>query len=43
MRAAEETVRTNNPSFKYIDGILADWHKREVEKYSGCRKSFTGT
>lgn len=31
MRAAEETVRTNNPSFKYIDGILADWHKKEVK------------
>ncbi|MGI6587518.1 MAG: DnaD domain-containing protein [Peptococcia bacterium] len=31
MRAAEETVRTNSPSFKYIDGILQDWYKKEVK------------
>lgn len=31
MRAAEETVRTNNPSFKYIDGILDNWQTREVK------------
>lgn len=31
MRAAEETVRTNNPSFKYIDGVLQDWHQKGVE------------
>lgn len=30
MRAAEETVRTNNPSFKYIDGILEDWYEKKV-------------
>lgn len=31
MRAAMETVRTNNPSFKYIDGILKDWHEKGVK------------
>lgn len=31
MRAAEETVRTNNPSFKYIDRILEDWFNRGVK------------
>lgn len=30
MRAAEETIRTNNPSFKYIDGVLLDWHNKGV-------------
>jgi DnaD/phage-associated family protein len=39
MRAAEETVRTNNPSFKYIDGILADWHKREVKNILDAEKA----
>mgnify|MGYP000873107556 CR=1 FL=1 len=31
MRAAEETVRTNSPSFKYIDGILQDWYQKAVK------------
>ncbi|MDD4665470.1 MAG: DnaD domain protein [Clostridia bacterium] len=31
MRAAEETVRTNNPSFKYIEGILQDWQQKGVK------------
>lgn len=31
MRAAEETVRTNSPSFKYIDSILEDWHHQGVK------------
>lgn len=39
MRAAEETVRTNNPNFKYIDGILADWHKKEVKNVQDAVKA----
>ncbi len=31
MRAAEETIRTNNPSFKYIDSILQDWYNQGVK------------
>lgn len=31
MRAAEETIRTNNPSFKYIDSILQDWYNKGVK------------
>jgi DNA replication protein DnaD len=31
MKAAEETVRTNNPSFKYIDSILNDWFNKGVK------------
>ncbi len=30
MRAAAETVRTNNPSFSYIDGILQNWREKGV-------------
>lgn len=36
MRAAEETVRTNNPSFKYIDAILADWHAQGITDLAGA-------
>lgn len=39
MRAAEETVRTNNPSFKYIDGILADWHSKEVKDVQDAERA----
>ncbi|MCR4442393.1 MAG: DnaD domain protein [Peptococcaceae bacterium] len=31
LRAAEETVRTNNPNFKYIDAILQDWYEKGVK------------
>jgi DnaD/phage-associated family protein len=30
LRAAEQTVRTNNPSFKYIDAILQNWYEKGV-------------
>lgn len=31
LRASDETVRTNNPSFKYIDAILQDWYNKGVK------------
>ncbi len=34
MRAGEETIRANNPSFKYIDAILQDWHKKGIKDVS---------
>lgn len=34
MRAVEETVRTNSPSFKYVDGILRDWLEKGVRNIS---------
>jgi DnaD/phage-associated family protein len=39
MRAAEETVRTNNPSFRYIDGILKDWYQKQVTNVSEAEKA----
>lgn len=38
MRAVEETVRTNNPSFKYIDGILRDWREKGVQNISAAEE-----
>lgn len=38
MRAAEETVRTNNPSFKYIDAVLKDWHEKGVQDVRDAEK-----
>jgi len=31
IRASAETVRTNSPSFKYIDAILKDWYEKGVQ------------
>lgn len=39
MRAAEETVRTNNPSFKYIDSILADWKAKGIIDLNGAEEA----
>lgn len=39
MRAAEETVRTNSPSFKYIDRILEDWSNKGVKNVSDAIKA----
>lgn len=39
MRAAEETVRTNCPSFKYIDRILEDWAQKGVKNLEGAQKA----
>lgn len=39
MRAAEETVRTNNPNFKYIDAVLQDWHEKGVRDIQGAEKA----
>lgn len=41
MRAAEETVRTNNPSFKYIDAILTDWKTKGINDLSGAEDALT--
>lgn len=38
MRAANETVRTNNPSFKYIDGVLQDWYEKGVTNVKEAEK-----
>lgn len=38
MRAAVETVRTNSPSFKYIDGILGNWHSQGVKDVKEAEK-----
>lgn len=39
MKAAEETVRTNNPSFKYIDAILTDWRAKGVVDKAQAEKA----
>lgn len=39
LRAAEETVRTNNPSFKYIDAVLENWHEKGVKDISDAKKA----
>lgn len=39
LRAAEETVRTNNPSFKYIDSVLESWREKGVEDISGAERA----
>jgi len=39
LRAAEETVRTNNPSFKYIDAVLQNWHEKGVKDISDAKKA----
>jgi DnaD/phage-associated family protein len=39
MRASDETVRTNSPSFKYIDAILKDWHNKGVKDVHAAEKS----
>lgn len=38
LRAAEETVRTNSPSFKYIDAILHDWYTKGVKDVSDAEE-----
>lgn len=38
MRAGEETIRTNTPSFKYIDAILADWLAKGVKSLADAQK-----
>ncbi len=39
MRAAQETVRTNNPNFNYIDGILKNWHEKGVKDLQGAEQA----
>jgi DnaD/phage-associated family protein len=39
LRAAEETVRTNNPSFKYVDRVLEDWLQKGVRELSDVEKA----
>jgi len=41
LRAAEETVRTNNPNFKYIDAILQDWHEKGVKTIQDAEKAMS--
>ena len=38
MRAAEETVRASNPSFKYIDAVLKNWHDKGVRNLRDAEK-----
>ena len=38
MRAAEETIRTNNPSFKYIDAVLRNWYEKGVKDVKDAEK-----
>lgn len=39
MRAAQETVRTNNPNFNYIDGILKNWYEKGVLDMQGAEQA----
>ncbi|MDD2400624.1 MAG: DnaD domain protein [Clostridia bacterium] len=39
MKAAEETVRTNSPSFKYIDSILENWYSQGVKNIEDAGKA----
>lgn len=39
IRAAEETVRTNSPSFKYIDRILENWFNKGVKNMEDALKA----
>lgn len=39
LRAAEETVRTNNPSFKYIDAVLQNWHEKGVKDLNDAARA----
>lgn len=39
LRAADETVRTNSPSFKYIDGILKNWYDKGVQTIEQAEKA----
>ena len=38
IRASEETVRTNSPSFKYIDAILKDWYDKDVSDVQSAER-----
>jgi DnaD/phage-associated family protein len=41
MRAAAETVRTNNPSFSYIDGVLQNWREKGVKDLKSAELALT--
>jgi DnaD/phage-associated family protein len=39
LRAAEESVRANNVSFKYLDRVLEDWHQKGVADLTDAEKA----
>jgi DnaD/phage-associated family protein len=39
LRAAEESVRANNVSFKYLDKVLEDWRQKGVKDLAGAEEA----